>query len=111
VRLPVKESSRKQHDALIIAISAAVVAGMAIAAFLVAWWRHSPDMLVSDAEFRTAVALCPPFMLLRVVGGVEDNVLSLVMTEGVIVIANGSLYAGLAAFVYWALTSFWPRKA
>jgi len=50
--------------------------------------------------------LCPPFMLLHEVGGVEDSVLSLVMTVGAIVIANGSLYAGLAAFGYWALTTF-----
>ena len=53
-----KESSRKQQDALIIAISAAVVAGMAIAALLVAWWRHSPSMLangfvVSEAQPQT----------------------------------------------------------
>lgn len=106
-----QESSRKQHEALIIAISMAVVAGMAIAALLVAWWRHSPAMLASDTGFRAAVAICPPFMLLRAVGGVEDSVLSLVMTEGVIVIANGALYAGMAAFVYWAMTSLGPRKA
>lgn len=68
-------------------------------------------MLTSEAGFLTAVALCPPFMLLRQVGGVEDSILSLVMTEATIVIANGSLYAGLAAFVYWALTSFWPRRS
>ena len=105
------ELNKKGHEALIIAISVAVVAGMLIAAVLIAWWRFHPSMLTSEAGFFAAVALCPPFMLLRQVGGVEDSVLSLVMTEGTIVVANGSLYAGLAAFVYWALTSCRPRRS
>jgi hypothetical protein len=109
--LQVTQLNEKRNEALLIATSVAVVAGMVIAALLIAWWRFHPSLLTSEAGFFAAVALCPPFMLLRQVGGVEDSVLSLVMTEGTIVIANGSLYAGLAAFVYWALTSCRPRRS
>ena len=104
--LPIQGASGKKHDGLIIAVSLAVVAGMLLAAVCLAWWRYHPSMLSASAAMRLAVILCPPFMLLREVGGVEDSVLSLAMTEGAIVVANGSLYAGLAAFGYWALTTF-----
>lgn len=107
----VHPAGNNRHESLVITVSIAVVAGMVIAVLLIFLWRHNPAVIASDAGFHAAVALCPALMLLRVVGGVDDTVLGLIITTGTIVIANASLYAGLAAFVYWALVSFRPRQS
>jgi hypothetical protein len=39
----------------------------------------------------------------------DDTALSLVLTAGTIIMANGSLYAGLSAFGYWGFVTFWPH--
>ena len=90
-------------------VSVAVVAGMAIALMAILLWTRYPSLVAGGAGMRAAVALCPPFMLVQVVGGTGDTTLGLVITTGTIVVANASLYAGFAAFVYWALTTFWQR--
>lgn len=104
------QSRKTRNDALVIVLSVTVVAGMAVALLLILLWRNHPSAVTDGIGFRAAVALCPPFMLVRVVGGVDDTALSLLLTSGTIVIANGSLYAGLAAFVFWALSTFWSRS-
>jgi hypothetical protein len=81
---------------------------MAIALAIVLLWRSHPA-IAQGTTYQLAVALCPPFILVGSVGGITDTTLSLVLTAGIIVFANGSLYAGLAAFAYWAVTTFWPR--
>lgn len=99
---------KTRHDALFIVLSVTFVAGMAIALAIVLLWRSHPAM-AQGGSHQLAVALCPPFILVGSVGGIADTTLSLVLTAGIIVFANGALYAGLAAFVYWAVTTFWPR--
>jgi hypothetical protein len=64
--------------------------------------------MAQGTAYQFAVALCPPFILVGSVGGITDTLLSLVLTVGVMVFANGALYAGLAAFVYWALSVLRP---
>jgi len=101
-------ASKARYDALIIVLSVTFVAGMAIALAITLLWRSHPAM-AQGAAYQLAVALCPPFILVGSVGGITDTTLALVLTAGVIVFANGALYAGLAALVYWALTTFWPK--
>jgi hypothetical protein len=103
-------TSKTRHDALIIVLSFTFVAGMAIALATILIWRSHPA-LEQGTTYNLAVAFCPPFILVGSVGGITDTTLALVLTSGTIVFANGALYAGLAAFVYWAVTTFWPRAA
>ena len=103
-------SNKSRHDTLVIVLSVAVVAGMAIAVLMVLLWMKNPATVADGAGMRAAVALCPPFMLIQVVGGTSDTTIGLVITTGTIVIANASLYAGFAMFVYWAMITFWPAR-
>jgi hypothetical protein len=104
----VSSTSKTRYDALIIVVSVTFVAGMAIALAITLLWRSHPVM-AQGSTYHFAVALCPPFILIGSVGGITDTTLALVLTAGIIVFANGALYAGLAAFVYWAVTTFWPK--
>ena len=103
-------SNKSQHDTTIMVLSIAVVAGMAIAVLTVLLWTKFPATVAGGAGMRAAVALCPPFMLIQVVGGTSDTTVGLIITTGTIVIANASLYAGLAMFVLWAMTAFRPAR-
>lgn len=84
-------------------MSLTVVLGMAVALILILVWRSHPTMTQSGA-YHLAVALCPPFFLVGVVTALADSTPAVVLTAGTIVFANGSLYAGVAALVYWALS-------
>ena len=101
-------SNKSRHGTLVTVLSFTVVAGMAIAALVLLLWTKYPASVSGGAGLRAAVALCPPFMLVQVVGGTSDTTMGLIITAGTIVIANTSLYAGMAAFVYWAVTTFRP---
>ena len=107
-RKPLPSIQKTRNNALIIVLSVTFVAGMAIALAIILLWRSHPAMAQGSA-YQFAVAACPPFILVGSVGGITDTTLSLVLTAGVMVFANGALYAGLAAFVYWAVTTFWPK--
>jgi hypothetical protein len=98
-------TSKTRHEALIIVLSVMFVAGMAVALATVLLWRSHPG-IAQGTTYQVAVALCPPFILVGSVGGITDSTLSLALTAGVMVFANGSLYAGLGAFVYWVLSTF-----
>ena len=89
-------------------LSLTFVGGMAIALAITLLWRSHPAV-AQGTTYQLAVALCPPFILVGSVGGISDTTLSLVLTAAIMVFANGALYAGLAALVYWAITTFWPR--
>ena len=102
--------SKSRHDALVMVISVAVVAGMAVAALLLLLWKTRPSLVISGAGMRAAIVICPPFMLVPIIGAVDDSALSNVILGGTIVLGNGSLYAGLAAFAYWAMVTFVPRR-
>jgi hypothetical protein len=95
--------AKNRHDTLIIVLSLTFVAGMAIALLIILLWRSHPA-IAQGVAYQLAVAACPPFILVGSVGGITDTTLSLVLTAGVMIFANGALYAGLAAFVYWALS-------
>ncbi len=99
-----------KHNTTIMVLSIAVVAGMAIGVLIVLLWMKYPSAVAYGAGMRAAVAVCPPFMLIQVVGGTGDTTMGLIITTGTIVIANASLYAGLAMFVLWATTAFRPGK-
>lgn len=101
--------SKTRHESLIIVLALTFVAGMAIALAIVLVWTSHPTMAQGMA-YQVAVALCPPFILVGSVGGITDTTLALVLTAGVMVFANGALYSGLAAFVYWALTTLRLRR-
>ena len=102
-------TSKRSTDALITILSIAFVAGMAVALVLFQLWRKHPETMAQGVPYHAAVALCPPFILVTSVGGIADSALTLSLTGGTIVFANGSLYAGMAAFVFWAVSSFWPK--
>jgi len=102
--------SRDRNDVLVIVISIAVVAGMAIASMLLFLWKAQPGAVTTGAAMRVAVAVCPPFMLVPIIGQLDDTALSRVIIGGTVVIGNGALYGGLAAFLYWAVVTFVPRR-
>src|SRR5271169_5888572 len=86
------------------------VLGMAVAVLLIFLWRNSPAAITQSAAYRMAVAVCPPFLLVGVFAALADSTFALVLTAGTIVFANGSLYAGLAAFVYWVFAILRQRN-
>jgi hypothetical protein len=109
-RVRVLTAPRRRNDFLIIVVSIALVLGMAVAMGLIAAWRTDPATMTEGAGYYAALVLCPPFLLVGAVSGVADSTLALVLATGSIVFGNGALYAGLAAFGYWAVSTFWPRK-
>jgi hypothetical protein len=104
-------TSKKRDEAFVIAMSVAVVAGMAVALVLVFLWQSYPATMTQGAAYRLAVAVCPPFILVGVVTALSDSTLAVVLTAGSIVLANGSMYAGLLAFIYWVMSILWPRSS
>lgn len=105
------QGKENRNEALVIVLSVMVVAGMAVAVVLIALWRNHVAAITDGFGFGVAVALCPPFLLVRAAGGIEDTTLNLTLTTGTIVIANGSLYGGLAAFVLWTLSAIRAGRA
>lgn len=103
-------SPKGRHEALIIVISVAVVAGMVIAILLLLLWREHPATIAGGAGLNAAVAVCPPFMLVYVAREMDDTTLSQVIIGGAVIVGNGSLYAGLAMFVMWVTSRVWPRR-
>ena len=91
-------------------LSVAVVLGMAVALALIFLWRNHPATMTQSATYYLAVALCPPFFLVGVVSALTDSTIAVVLTAGTIVFANGSLYAGLAAFLYWIVSTWGQRR-
>jgi hypothetical protein len=103
-------SAKSRNDTLVTVLSVMFVAGMAIAVTLFLLWRNHAAAMIQGVAYHAAVMLCPPFILVGAVGSASDSTLALVLTGGTIVFANGVLYAGLAAFVYWAVVTFLPRS-
>jgi hypothetical protein len=103
-------TTKSRDQGLVIAISAAVVSGMAVALLLIFLWRSHPSTITEGVAYRLAIAVCPPFILVGVVSALSDSTLAVVLAAGSIVLGNASLYAGLTAFAYWVWTTFWPRS-
>jgi hypothetical protein len=99
-----RRTPNTRDDTFLIVMSASFVLGMAVALILVYVWLKHPAAISQSATYHIAVALCPPFLLVRVVSALTDSAPAVVLTAGTIVFANGPLYAGLAAFAYWVLS-------
>lgn len=95
----------------LIIMAMAFVLGMAVAVILIFLWRNSPAAMTQNAGYHMAVAVCPPFLLVGVFSALADSTFALVLTVGTIVFANGALYGGLVAFVYWVFVSFRRRPS
>jgi hypothetical protein len=102
--------SKGRHEALVIVVSVAVVLGMAVATLFLLLWKARPLLVVSGAGMHVAVALCPPFMLVPIIGAVNASPLENVILGATVVLGNGSLYAGLASFAYWTMVTFVPKR-
>jgi hypothetical protein len=102
-------SPNHRNVALTIVMSLTIVLGMAVALVLIFLWRRHPATMIEGGAYHLAVALCPPFFLVGVVSAQSESTLAVVLTAGTIVVANGSLYAGLAALIYWVF-SIWGRQ-
>jgi len=101
---------KKKNQAFLIVLSATFLVGLLVAIGLCVAWRHHPDVFSAQLRF-AAIAVCPPFLLAGVLEATAETTLTLVMTIGTIVFANGFLYAGLASFVYFVVTVLLRRKA
>jgi hypothetical protein len=108
VKMPT--ASKGRHETLVIVVSVAVVAGMAVASLLLLLWKVQPSFVTAGAGMRLAIGLCPPFMLVPIIGEAEESVLGHIIIGGAVVIGNGSLYAGFAAFAYWLVATFLPKR-
>jgi len=86
---------------LVMLLSFALGLGVALAVFL--FWRSHGGNLQPSA---TAMALmvCPPFVLSSVIAATPEAAFALVLGVGTILFANGFLYAGVAAGIYFLVT-------
>ena len=98
------------HNAFVILLSVSVVAGMVVAFALIGLWRSHSGMVTNGVGYRAAVAVCPPFLLVGVMGTIDETALSLLITSSAIVVGNAALYGGIAAFAYWLMTLFQGRQ-
>ena len=87
------------------------VLGMAVALGVYLVWRSHAGSPQNQGLF-TAIALtiCPPFILSFAIGPKPDSDLALVLTVGTILLANGCLYAGVAAGLYAVVTVVTKKK-
>ncbi len=99
----------KKHDAFLILLSIAFVVGLGIGIALCVIWSYHPAVFNAQVRF-AAIAICPPFMLAGILEATAETTLTLFMTIGTIIFANGFLYAGLASFVYFLMTVWMRRK-
>jgi hypothetical protein len=104
-RVGVQGIQNRHNETFLVVMSASLVAGMVVALILIFLWRRDPAAMTQGSAYHLAVLVCSPFFLVKVVNALTDSTVAMVLTAGTIVVANGSLYAGLAAFVYWAVTS------
>ena len=97
-------TSNQRNDTFTIVMSVTFVLGMVVALVLIFLWQSHVTALTQGGAYHLAVAFCPPFFLVGVVSALQDSTLAVVLAGGTIVFANGSLYAGVAALVYWVLS-------
>ena len=78
---------------------------MAVALVVYFAWRMNLGNLQSHGLLSAiALIVCPPYVLSLIVGPAPDSDLTLALTLGTIVFANGFLYAGAAAGGHFLLT-------
>ena len=103
-------TNSSRHNAFVIVLSVAVVAGMVVALLLIGLWRSHSSLVMEGVGYRAAVAICPAFLLVRVMGTIDETALSLLITSGAMVVANAAMYGGMAAFAFWLMTLVQGRR-
>jgi hypothetical protein len=109
--MPVPPGARKESS-LVIVLSLSLVLGMVVAVGVYYGWTTGaiPPSLEHPVTL-LALFACPPFILSVVVAPRPDSDLALTLVVGTIVFANGVLYAGVAAGVYFIVSVIAGRKA
>ncbi len=95
----------KKDDAFLILLAIAFVVGLGVGIALCIIWRHDPAVFNAPIRF-ASIAICPPFLLAGILEATAETTLTLFMTLGTIIFANGFLYAGLASFAYFLMRVF-----
>jgi FtsH-binding integral membrane protein len=103
---------RWKYDQLLTVLSFSLVLGMAVAIGIYLLWRANPAALdFHQPLFLAVLVVCPAFILSIAAGAGTESAIAQVLFVGTIVIANGCLYAGVAAGVYSLVTFLWkPRR-
>ncbi len=83
--------------------------GMIVALFVYVLWRSHPAV-VRHWSATAALIICPPFVLSYAVGPAPASDFALILAAGTIILANGFLYAGVAAGIYAGLAVLRKRK-
>ncbi len=100
----------KKNDTFLMVLSVAFVVGLGVAIALCGLWRY--HAVTFSGQIRVAaIAICPPFLLAGILEATAETTLTLIMTVGTIIFANGFLYAGLASFAYFLATVFLRRTS
>jgi type IV secretory pathway VirB3-like protein len=82
-----------------------LVVGLAV--YLV-WISHEVNL--QPASNAMVLVVCPPFILSYAIGSAPDSAFAAVLGVATIVLANGFLYAGVAAGMYAVVTMLARRE-
>ena len=103
---------QKKDERLLVVVALGFLLGMVMAlAVYFSWSLHllPPDL---QSSFRNgALVICPPFVLVFVLGATTSSDFALVLTVGTIIFANAFLYAGVAAGLFFVVTVLMRNKS
>ena len=85
------------------------VLGLAMGLAVYLFWRSHAANLQS-ASRAAALMVCPPFVLSYAISSAPDSAFAVVLGVATIVLANGFLYAGVAAGIYAVATLLAARR-
>ena len=102
---------KRKDNYFVIVLSVSLVLGMATGVAVYMAWTSGVvapglDHPVTDA----ALLFCPPFILSLTIAPAPDSPLAWVLVVGTIVFANGFLYAGVASFGYFVVSTILKRR-
>ncbi len=85
------------------------VLGLAVGSAVYSFWKlHGANW--QPALNAMALVVCPPFVLSYAIGPVPDSAFAAMLGVVTIVLANGFLYAGVAAGIYAVVTLLAKRE-
>jgi hypothetical protein len=100
----------KSDSRFLLVMSLSFLLGMCVGlAVYLAWRFHFVPPQEQGWFVNASLVLCPPFLLTLVAGSALEFDLMLALVTGTIIFANGFLYAGVAAGLYFLFT-LWERK-
>jgi hypothetical protein len=103
------DKGKESH--LVIVLSLSLVLGMAVAlGVYFGWTAGAIPPSLNHPLTALALLVCPPFVLSLIVAPNPDSALALVLVVGTIVFANGFLYSGVGAAVYFIVGVFVGRR-